>query len=83
MPREQDTSDRDIQVDLSENVDEPDMKGIEEGFDAKTDFIQAERGRVRTSSQVFRNKEQTAKHQLSSSFNIRGDETSKGGKGTN
>lgn len=67
------------EFETSENVEEPDMKGIEEGFDAKADFLQHERGRVRTSSHVFRNKEHPgAKQQMSASFNMRGEEIKSG-----
>ena len=48
----------DLIVTESENVEEPDMKGIEEGVvNNKTDEMHPGRGRVRTSSQVFAPKE--------------------------
>lgn len=54
----------------SENVDEPDMGGIEEGYlGNKVDEMHPGRGRIRNSSQVFPMKDIVVKHQLSASMN--------------
>ena len=39
-----------------ENVDEPDMRGIEENVTSKIDAMHEGRGRIRTSSEVFPDK---------------------------
>lgn len=49
-----------VEATESENVEEPDMKGIEEGIvSTKIDEMQPGRGRIRTSSQVFPTKDLT------------------------